>query len=462
MEPKSCSICYEEEQIETLSCRHDFCESCIGKWKNTKLSCPVCRSIIVPQISLSTRTNYYGKDSVYIGEYWDQIHQTDRLVEFMSQLAFAKHYIDCKDLIFAKKHFLKKHVVDYSNELFNNILFSFLKEKKHYDKILNVLLRTYEPQKRQEIYKNRMSSLHDSISSKQIKIYKSKAVEYYHSKIKNDPKLLELRKSYVESKLENYHSSNRDLVKIELLEDEIFVDEQFFVKTFYKEVDDYMLICENPPNSVEMIMNQVENIPEPQNHITENHTILANDEDSSDDESTVYESDEDSNDDESTVYETEMDSVTNAMTNSNDDDDSDDDDSDDDYDSDDDEESPLEKMIVNFDNYMKKPKTDMETYFKSGQFQKDFMWFMKNVFMYSFFDITSNEPIGKFVNSYTKTISKIFQYLELTDTIYQETLEQYIELYDFLGEDSGNVFFFSDKGIIEYYEMMKNIVEEVV
>jgi len=191
MVPKSCSICYEEEQIETLSCRHDFCETCIGKWKNTKLSCPVCRSIIVPQISLSTRSNYYGKDSVYINEYWDQIHQTDRLVEFMSQLAFAKHYIDCKDLIFAKEHFLKKHVVDYSNKLFNNILFLFLKEKKHYDKILNVLLRIYEPQKRKEIYKNKMSSLHDSISSKQIKIYKSKAVEYYHSKIKNNPKLLE-------------------------------------------------------------------------------------------------------------------------------------------------------------------------------------------------------------------------------------------------------------------------------
>lgn len=434
MEAKTCSICYEEEKVETLSCKHDFCESCIQKWKSEKMTCPVCRSIIVPRISFSTRAHFYGRDSCHIREYWEQIQQSERLVEFMSQLAFAKHYIDSKDLTFAKEHFLKKHVFDYCNKLFCSIAKNFKNEKKHYDKIFNILVRSCEPQKRVEIYKKKMLILFEAASIKQIEIYKSNAMKYYHSKIKEEPKLVELRKLYIDSKLEHYHQSNKNLVQIELLKDEIFVEEQFFVKTFYKEVDVSMVFkCgEHFILQNEMTMNQHGHSLEPQNQITGEHNVSPdNEQDFSDDESTPYESD----DDNSTMSES-------------------DNESDDDYDMDDDEDIPLETMIVNFDRYMKKPKTDMKTYFKSGQFQKDFMWFMKNVFVYSFFDIATNAPIGTFVHSYTKTISKIFQYLKLSETIYEETLEQYIELYDFLGKNS--------KEIVEYYEIMKNIVEEVV
>ena len=82
------------------------------------------------------------------------------------------------------------------------------------------------------------------------------------------------------------------------------------------------------------------------------------------------------------------------------------------------------------------------------------MWFMKNVFLYHFFDISTNAPIGTFVHSYTETISKIFQYLELTDTIYEETHGQFIELYNFIGKNN--------KETLEYVKIMKDIIEEVV
>ncbi len=36
-----CCICYENNVVDTLSCKHSICSGCIGKLR--KLSCPMCR-----------------------------------------------------------------------------------------------------------------------------------------------------------------------------------------------------------------------------------------------------------------------------------------------------------------------------------------------------------------------------------------------------------------------------------
>lgn len=408
MEDSCCCICYETNSLKTLTCNHEFCEECIHKWKEEKMSCPVCRHVITPNLTFSTRCNFYGEDSNFVHEYWKQIKESDRMIQFLSQLALANHYIQCKDLQYEKKHFLNKKVLEYANKLFDAITNRFHSEKQHYDTILRYLLIVYyEPKKRMEMYQEKMTKLFEAISKSEIEKYKSNAQLFFINEVQHDSKLCEIRDRYIHSKLVNYHQENGESLKQELVQDEIFLEEQYFIKTFMKEADVSGLFLEENDifDSVPMEYAFVSteenesNIPLSDLNVTEE-----NDEESSD-----------------------VDDLCDC-------------------------DPSLQNMIVKFEDYMMEPLVKVEDYVKNGVFEKDFMWVMKNIFLYSFFDVETNLPISAYLYSHSDTIKKILRFLGLTNSIYQEALDQYIELYTFLERGEGCY--------EKYHEVMKTIVEE--
>jgi len=345
-------------------------------------------------------------------------------------LAFAKHYIPCTDVAYEKKHFLKKKVFHYSTILLDEIYQAWEKEKKNYERILCILLRLYEPQKRALIYKSKMSKLFETISMNLIDSYKKNASQYFLEKLKNHEQLRNLRERYVESKLQNCHKEQKEQGKIELLEDETFLEEQFFVREFSKEANvsgvfgpesDFFIYSESPYVNRDEVT-EIEEVSTSE-HVSDVESVHV----SSDTESVL----------------SAADSITSPEET--------------DHESDSDDEScddALQNMICKVEEYVSQPKRSVEEYVKNGTFQKDFMWFMKNAFMLSFFEIETNFPVAKFIYDHYKTIQNIFLYLNLQDSIYHETMVQFKEMYEFFDRDySKNE---------EYYIAMNNIVEEYI
>lgn len=419
MEDSYCAICYETNSLETLTCNHEFCKECIHKWKEEKMSCPVCRHVITPNLTFSTRCNFYGEDSNFVHEYWKQIIESDRMIQFLSQLALANHYIQCKDLQYEKKHFLNKKVLEYANKLFDAITDRFHSEKQHYDTILRYLLIVYEPKKRMENYQEKMTKLFEAISKSEIEKYKSNAQLFFINEVQHDSKLCEIRDRYIQSKLVNYHQDNIESLKEELVQDEIFLEEQYFIKTFHREADVSGVFLEenNIFDGVPMEYAFVSTEENDSNNSSDLDITEENDEASSEVDITE-ENDESSS---------EVDDLCDC-------------------------DPSLQNMIVKFEDYMMEPLMKVEDYVKNGSFQKDFMWVMKNIFLYSFFDVETNLPISAYLYSHSDTIKKILCFLGLTNSIYQEALDQYIELYTFLERGEGCY--------EKYHEVMKTIVEE--
>ena len=80
----NCPICLEKcEKILKLDCSHQFCRECIEKWKEKKMHCPLCRSIIFPNIIKSTRNNIYEKEAKEIETFWKDFLIHDRVVTFI-------------------------------------------------------------------------------------------------------------------------------------------------------------------------------------------------------------------------------------------------------------------------------------------------------------------------------------------------------------------------------------------
>ena len=54
-----CCICFEEKtNIKYLEgCNHSFCKECINTWNKEHVDCPLCRKIIFPFPTLTTRRN---------------------------------------------------------------------------------------------------------------------------------------------------------------------------------------------------------------------------------------------------------------------------------------------------------------------------------------------------------------------------------------------------------------------
>ena len=41
-----CAICLgQEDMVKINGCSHEFCFTCIDKWSETKLECPMCRAV---------------------------------------------------------------------------------------------------------------------------------------------------------------------------------------------------------------------------------------------------------------------------------------------------------------------------------------------------------------------------------------------------------------------------------
>ena len=72
IQPKDCSICYDDSATAQLSCMHsDFCTECISKWMShtPNPTCPICRS---PIKSVQTNDVRYRHPSTPLQEI-DQI-----------------------------------------------------------------------------------------------------------------------------------------------------------------------------------------------------------------------------------------------------------------------------------------------------------------------------------------------------------------------------------------------------
>ena len=86
-----CSICYETIKEKALvDCNHNFCHSCIQKWKHQKMSCPLCREILPPVIRFCTRKKMYGEDSSNLLRFWKEVQLSPRFVNLMQNI--LKHY----------------------------------------------------------------------------------------------------------------------------------------------------------------------------------------------------------------------------------------------------------------------------------------------------------------------------------------------------------------------------------
>lgn len=88
-------------------------------------------------------------------------------------------------------------------------------------------------------------------------------------------------------------------------------------------------------------------------------------------------------------------------------------------------------------------------YFLSEKFEHDFMWIMKNIFMYSFFEFSENIFLMKFFTERKETIQKI---LDTKDSIYSEMFEQFFEMMEM----------FHSRKYLDKNEQMKNIEQEFI
>jgi hypothetical protein len=88
-------------------------------------------------------------------------------------------------------------------------------------------------------------------------------------------------------------------------------------------------------------------------------------------------------------------------------------------------------------------------YFLSEKFEHDFMWIMKNIFMYSFFEFSENIFLMIFFTERKETIQKI---LDTKDSIYLEMFQQFFEMMEM---------FYSRK-YLDKNEQMKNIEQEFI
>ncbi len=407
MEHSYCGICYGTKGVQRLHCQHEFCSDCICKWKVEKMSCPVCRCLIAPNLNYSTRQNFYGDSVDVVFRFWHEMRESDRMIQFLVQLAYAKHSILCKDLQYKKKHLLLKKVIEYANCLFDSINRRYKLEKVQYDKTLRLLLILYPPQKRMETYKKKMVKLFEAVSRNEIEKYQENVIRYYRKYIQHNKTLCQVREEYVESKLKNYHQEDVKTLREELLEDEVFLEEQYFSTIFKKESDvsgvflnDDNVVSESYfPLQTSLVIDEMVNEDPP-------HTEPLPSTDVVDISPSIH----------------------NECT------------------------ASLERMLLKFEKYMVEPSMEIENYVKGGMFQKDFLWVMKNVFLYSFFHIDSNFPLSCYIYSYAETINNLLCYLGLKNSIYEETLEQFMELHEFL-EKPTNVF-------KNFTTVMEHIVDE--
>ena len=213
-----------------------------------------------------------------------------------------------------------------------------------------------------ETYKKKMVKLFEAVSRNEIEKYQENVIHYYRKYIQQDKTLCQVREEYVEAKLKNYHHDDVKTLRQELLEDEVFLEEQYF-STIFKKESDVSGVFLNDDNVVSESYFPLQ-------------TSLVIDE-------MVEEDPPDTEPLPSTDVVDISPSIHNECT------------------------ASLERMLLKFEKYTVEPSMEIENYVKGGMFQKDFLWVMKNVFLYSFFHIDSYFPLSCYIYSYAETINNL-------------------------------------------------------
>lgn len=122
----TCSICYEETQLEnqlTTSCNHIFCISCtkeymINTTKKHNLECPYCRQIIVHiKLSNQEEINLMRKNFCKLTQ---PIH-------FMEPILIQENYpYPLPNDIYLINHYLQDFMLEEDNIISYNILFGWI------------------------------------------------------------------------------------------------------------------------------------------------------------------------------------------------------------------------------------------------------------------------------------------------------------------------------------------------
>ena len=391
----NCPICYEShENLEILSCSHSFCSTCISNWKYEKMTCPICREIIQPHIIRTTRKFFYGFDSHNLIRFWNEIFKSLRFTRFFYYVLYSDYYKNRERYFIQKKNLLLKDIFDtYYDEKIDQLA-------TYIDNIIEI------HQLDMIDHKNNLYKLYDL--SKQC--HHDIATVRNHMKrylFKNVAKILE----------------NQELEKIIKITQTCRQDEYFLHQTLQEKIKEekFFLSCPFFEKNCSLCQKKISGIKDVKIEVicpTANYFISESEISPLSETSflsyNVIENDDDNDDDSVNSIEIDF----------------------------------SDEIIENLSN-IDISENVIFHYFISGQFEHDFMWIMKNIFLYSFFEFSENIFLMKFFAERKETIQKI---LETKDSIYLEMFKQFFEMMEM---------FHSHKDLNKN-EQIKNIEQEFI
>lgn len=373
----NCPICLEKcNKILKLDCSHHFCRECIEKWKGKKMHCPLCRSIIFPNIIKSTRNNIYEKDAKEIEIFWKDFLIHDRVITFIVN-------------ILKISKMMKENTEEYKQKKRNELILSE-KIQQYYNELQMEIQNMRNTYNLKFYFWNLFTDDHKKLLEKEI--YQIR----YNLKIKYIKDLEKtLSAEYIEKfKKDTFHipieSNNNDKFYQMLTNNNNFPAVIFIPFHINSEID-----FRN--DTIDEIINEITREMEPYNIGTDDN----NDNDT----------DNDTNDD--TDNNTDVDVEDN---------DEDDDTNDDDTDNDDDEDDN-DIFFDKIKDFLK--NTDKE--YSKDEFEKEFTFIMKSIFIYNFFNVEKNTNFVIFLENYKNVIYKIIDSYNLN--FCKLAFNQYNELY---------------------------------
>ena len=218
----SCPICLEDKQeFQTLECSHQFCKSCLGRWKRENVTCPVCRELIVPE----------KNEKKYDKFFYNRVYHNEKFFKVLVCLMEMKKKKE-EEFYEGKKRRIIKEIVDEKVlEFYQN----FKTELYRYRTMVNFNKKcTFFWKKKLESSRVMETVLQIRTKLKIEMISRLENMEF--------PELAALEEQYINEKLENCQNKN---LRLELLSDERFLNRNEILHLFKKETLDIIISSNN-------------------------------------------------------------------------------------------------------------------------------------------------------------------------------------------------------------------------
>ena len=129
-----CPVCYDEcFDMDVLPCGHEFCSSCISKWTNTSLTCPLCRQPIVNHLEITVKCEQTIVSLIRdiqlfdLHEHTTPVELFERINLFYSNNSYIEYgtcFEDIEIMIKLGKQTLVKHIDDFVPYIRNEFFLS--------------------------------------------------------------------------------------------------------------------------------------------------------------------------------------------------------------------------------------------------------------------------------------------------------------------------------------------------